>query len=128
MNERDKLMLQIRPEIKIDTTIQNEQEKFQSIILRPILKLQNDLLLKLFIEENKNMLEQNHKTEAELDVDVTKTLLRNLSLKKTLIDMVVALFTQVELAFYFNNKREINKRISDLMVKRIFDGMQKLKI
>ena len=50
---RDRNIVLLRPKVNINKNIsfKNDIEKFQNIVLRPILKFQNDLLLELFIFE-----------------------------------------------------------------------------
>ena len=50
---RDRNIVLLRPKVNIKKNIsfKNDIEKFQNIVLRPILKFQNDLLLELFIFE-----------------------------------------------------------------------------
>ena len=50
---RDKNIVLLRPKVNSNKNIsyKNDIEKFQNIVLRPILKFQNDLLLELFIFE-----------------------------------------------------------------------------
>ena len=44
MNNRSTLLKSIRPKIEVDNTKSTELEIFQSVSLRPILKLQNEII------------------------------------------------------------------------------------
>jgi len=60
MNSRDAQLLQLRPEIlsaRVDDTM-SADEQFQNGTLRPVVKLQNDLLVEAFrnyIKKHKNV-------------------------------------------------------------------------
>ena len=56
MDNRSELLKGIRPTIQVDNSKSTDLEVFQSVTLRPILKLQNDLILSLVnnhLAENK---------------------------------------------------------------------------
>jgi hypothetical protein len=122
MDSRDQQILNIRPMIDFGE-IPQPLEKFQEV-LRQVLKFQNDILL-LNI---KNFLNIKHKGFDNLDYTVRKELfyksLKNdIALKKDLIGMVKGLFTSQELEIYFNNQKEINKRLLEFIYKRIVEQL-----
>jgi hypothetical protein len=122
MDTRDQQILNIRPMIDFGE-IPQPLEKFQEV-LRQVLKFQNDILL-LNI---KNFLNIKHKGFDNLDYTVRKELfyksLKNdIALKKDLIGMVKGLFTSQELEIYFNNQKEINKRLLEFIYKRIVEQL-----
>jgi hypothetical protein len=122
MDTRDQQILNIRPMIDFGE-IPQPLEKFQGV-LRQVLKFQNDILL-LNI---KNFLNIKHKGFDNLDYTVRKELfyksLKNdIALKKDLIGMVKGLFTSQELEIYFNNQKEINKRLLEFIYKRIVEQL-----
>jgi hypothetical protein len=122
MDTRDQQILNIRPMIDFGK-IPQPLEKFQEV-LRQVLKFQNDILL-LNI---KNFLNIKHKGFDNLDYTVRKELfyksLKNdIALKKDLIGMVKGLFTSQELEIYFNNQKEINKRLLEFIYKRIVEQL-----
>ena len=71
MNDRKKILLKIRPEIKKnESSIHiSEEEIFQNNTLRPILKFQNTILIELFIDyvkkHKKLFFELNNKLKFE---------------------------------------------------------------
>jgi hypothetical protein len=122
MDTRDQQILNIRPMIDFGE-IPQPLEKFQEV-LRQVLKFQNDILL-LNI---KNFLNIKHKGFDNLDYTARKELfyksLKNdIALKKDLIGMVKGLFTSQELEIYFNNQKEINKRLLEFIYKRIVEQL-----
>lgn len=124
---RSQLLISLRPEIDLDVSNSTETELFQHNTLRPILKFQNETVLKLFLDfvfSSKirfSLLSKNQKYEF-----IRTSVKNDLNLKISLIGITVGLFTDEELDFYFEHKKEINKRIVEMMVKRICDQIEKL--
>lgn len=113
--------LSLRPIIKTkEFEKSTEEERFQTQTLRPILKLQNELLLRLF---------RNHITESKsafyaLSVEnknlfVENSLQKNIVLKNKLLGVTLGMLTLEELAVYSSKTSLYNKRIMGLIVERI---------
>lgn len=120
MNNRSEQLKSIRPTIEIDNSKSTEFELFQSVTLRPILKFQNDLILMLVnnhLAEHKIVvknLTDNKKTER-----IHEIVKNNLQLKQLLIGIVIAHFTDDEIAFYLEDKKEVVKRIITMLLERV---------
>ena len=114
--------LSIRPTIKsikvFDSS--NLEADFQNSVLRPVLKLQNDLILYRFDTyiASKGMLFTNQE-EAVRRTTLAKIFQKDIAFRNQMIGMVVGLFTLEEIEYYENNIREINKRIVALVHERI---------
>lgn len=100
-----------------------ELESFQNSTLRPIIKMQNDLLLSLFehyLSKKKidfltlSIEKRKQKTDSILSKDQL--------FKKMIIGIVVGQFTQEELLYYVSNENELNKRIISIVCQRIKDA------
>jgi hypothetical protein len=52
---------------------------------------------------------------------MTKYLNKNLVLKQQLIGICIGLFTEDEMAFYLENQKTINSRLSQLVLKKALD-------
>ncbi|MDG1276483.1 MAG: hypothetical protein P8O16_04330 [Algoriphagus sp.] len=113
--------LDLRPIIKTkEFEKSTDEEKFQTLTLRPILKLQNDLLLGLF---------KNHITESKIMyyslspenkvLFIENSLQKNIVLKNKLIGVTLGMLTIEELAVYSANTNLYNKRIMSLLIERI---------
>ncbi len=127
MTNRSELLLSIRPTIEIDNSKSTELELFQSVTLRPILKLQNDLILSLvnnYLSENKIVV-KNLTDNKRIDRinDIVKN---NLQLKLSLIGIVIAHFTNDEVEFYYSNKKETVKRLITMVLERICSQLPSL--
>lgn len=120
MSERDTLLTSIRPEIEVFTEKSCALETFQSQTLRPILKLQNSLILL----QVRNYVKNNFKAFNAININEQKRYIRSsfkqdIQFSKSLTYSIVGLFTSNELAFYNENQRDINKRISELIIERV---------
>tara|TARA_B110000908_G_C10182778_1_gene416525 strand:+ start:448 stop:825 length:378 start_codon:yes stop_codon:yes gene_type:complete len=116
------LKKQIRPEISsiLKTKIFSAEEKFQNETLRPIIKLQHELILSYFkhyVERNKiniSSLSFSQKT------DLTKNLFNtDTRLKTELRGLIIGLFTLEEYKDYVSLSSHLNKRINTMIQQRI---------
>ena len=121
MSSRDQLKT-IRPNI---ATISIEKstsdaERFQNQCLRPILKLQNELLLALFqqyIRKRKNKyLELNEKKQLEY---IEHSIRQDLKFKNLLVGTIIGQFTLEELEQFQQAEKELTRRITDMLVLRL---------
>lgn len=96
------------------------EERFQTQTLRPVLKLQNELLLGLFknhIIESKNTFYALNPEKKDLFIE--NSLQKNLALKNKLLGLTIGMFTIEELEVYSTQTNLYNKRIISLLVERI---------
>lgn len=96
------------------------EERFQTQTLRPVLKLQNELLLGLFknhIIESKNTFYALNPEKKDLFIE--NSLQKNLALKNKLLGLTIGMFTIEELEVYSTQTNLYNKRIISLIVERI---------
>ena len=90
--------------------------------LRPVLKLQNELLLLLVAD----FIQEHHipfitSSAVEQQRVVAELLMRNVKLRYLLVGTVVGLFTQAELTFYRPHRAELNRRLLELATRRVQD-------
>jgi hypothetical protein len=96
------------------------EERFQTQTLRPVLKLQNELLLGLF----KNHITESKNTFYDLSLEkkgifIENSLQKNIVLKNKLLGLTLGMFTMEELKVYSTQTSLYNKRIIGLIVERI---------
>ena len=128
---RDKKIVLLRPKVNSNKSIsyKNDIEKFQNIVLRPILKFQNDLLVELFIFEFE-------KTKTKFDLinndQKIKLIINNLKynnkLKQMLLGTIIGMFSNNNITFYKANYSKINKRIFSMLNDRLIDQLIKLDV
>ena len=108
----------LRPLIIIDENKDSlSNENFQNITLRPILKFQNELILTLITNQLTNL--KLPKNIQEKQMVLQNSILKNQVMKQQIIGLIIGLFTISEIDYYLKNQTEINKRISQLVVKRV---------
>ena len=118
----------IRPELNLNATNASIEETFQNEVLRPIIKLQHELIIcnfKHFIDTI-NTDFQTLKKEAQLKF-IKDSLTKDLSLNNYFKGLISGLFTKDEFIFYLDHKQSINKRIIQIIEKRIVDSISELK-
>lgn len=101
------------------------EELFQNITLRPILKLQNELLLTIF--SNYALKQKNDFTKFSVNQknDFIELSLKNdQKLKEFFIGIIVGLFTVEEFSEYSKNKSNFNKRIVSMLIERLRSQLQ----
>jgi len=120
---RNLKLINIRPKLELAVTSeQSDSEIFQNVVLRPILKLQNKLLVSRFLLDTltkKSGFESmdDHKKRTYVK-DRLKTDKR---LQAEYIGLVVGLFTVEEFETYWAYKSDLNKRILSMLSQRIYD-------
>ncbi len=121
---RTEQILQLRAEVTTDTERSSlPKEEFQNKTLRPILKLQNDVLVSFFKSQLKGAALPDFKVE--LTGFVQQRLQKDLATRNTLLGMVIGLLSEEEMETFIADKNEISKRIMDMMAQRIIDQLSK---
>ena len=127
MNERSHSLLKIRPQLlsaKVNDSMSND-ERFQNQTLRPIIKLQNPLLLHVF----HNYIVKRKNSFYELTLEkrmeyIAYAIQKDLKLRNSLKGMITGHFTMEEYDSYIQNSSAINKRMMNMVIKRIQDQIQ----
>lgn len=127
MNERSHSLKKIRPQISSAKITDNmsDDERFQNETLRPIIKLQNDLFLFSFqnyITKRKNTFYELT-TQKRLDY-IVHAIQKDLKFRNSLKGMVIGQFTIEEYEMYTRSSSAMNKRMMNMVIKRIQDQIQ----
>ena len=124
MNRADKIK-EYRPHItskELKNT--NDEEKFQNKVLRPILKFQNELFIKLFLSNCRtykiNFTAFNSEEKHDYIDHIFK---KNFKIRASFIGTVIALFTLEEFEKYSINQNLYNKRIIQMLCERLKNQM-----
>ena len=121
MEARDTHVLELRGETF--GTINNQsssEEVFQNKTLRPILKMQNDLFIQVFINyviKQKNVF--FGLTPEKKMVYIENVIQRDIKFRNSLKGMIIALFTLEEYAEYIQLSSNLNKRMTNMLVERL---------
>ncbi len=130
MKNRDLSIVNLRPQIlsaRITPNMSND-EYFQNKILRPILKLQNDLFLAIF----KNYIKKNKNVFYEINVEkrlkyVEHAIQKDIKFRNNLKGIIIGQFTVEEYEQYIKNSSALNKRMMNLLISRIQSQIQLLE-
>jgi len=126
MNKRDVFLKEFRGEkIGSVSSQSSSDETFQNEVLRPILKLQNDL----FIASFKNYITKyksdfySQTTEQKL-VAIENSIQKDVKYRNALKGMVIGLLTVDEYSIYIKNSSGLNKRMMTMLIERLKSQVQ----
>ena len=128
MNSRDSFLNEFRgPTLGQNTSQSSEEEVFQNATLRPILKLQNDLIVLIF----KNYVNQIKLPFKDFTVEkkmssIATIISKDIQLQNTLKGIVIGLFTTEEYHYYSKTISNSNKRIKAMLIERLQSQLQLL--
>ena len=129
MEPRDVFLKEFRGEKIGSVGIQStSEEMFQNEVLRPILKLQNDLFLASFRNYSvKYKSAFSSLTSEKKLAAIENAIQKDIKYRNTLKGMVVGLFTEQEYLFYSKNTSNLNKRMMSMLIERIKSQVQLLE-
>ena len=129
MNDRHNDILRIRPQNQKHQTFENmsAEERFQNATLRPVLKLQNPILLASFV----NYAIKHKGVFFDIPIDKKMSYIENAihkdqKLRNALKGMIIGQFTMEEYTAYTQNLSKLNKRMMNLVIARLQDQLQLL--
>lgn len=105
----------------------SELEKFQNEIIRPVIKMQHDLLIasfKHYLQKRKidfSVLSDQKKRSRVTSIFKTDNNYKNMAL-----GFIIAHFSDEEFTFYTANLSEVNRRILQIITQRIKDSISEL--
>lgn len=98
----------------------SETELFQNNVLRPVLKLQNDIFIQIFREYAVRKISDFSSLKNEQKINFTEqSLQKDSALKNTYIGMTVGMLTPEEITVYLSDSKSFNKRIINMLFERI---------
>lgn len=126
MSARDQFIRDFRGEALGTINSQSSAEEFfQNETIRPILKLQNDILLAVF---------SNYITKSKTDfynftIDkklqfIEHSIQRDMKFRNALKGIIIGLFTQDEFSRYIQNSSNLNKRMMTILIERLKSQVQ----
>ncbi|GGF15372.1 glyoxalase [Flavobacterium limi] len=126
MSDRDTFLKEFRGETLGTVSAQSSaDELFQNQTIRPILKLQNDLFIAVFINYvNKNKADfYSYTVEKKLQT-IENSIQKDIKFRNSLKGIVMALFTVEEYETYIKNSSDLNKRMMNLLIDRLKSQVQ----
>lgn len=126
MENRDAFISEFRGETLGTVTSQSSpDEVFQNQVLRPILKLQNDLFIDVFknyISKYKNDF-YSYSVEKKLAY-IENSIHKDIKFRNSLKGIVIGLFTISEYNTYIQNSSSLNKRMMNMLIERLKNQVQ----
>ena len=114
----------IRPQIP--TALVNEnmtlEERFQNTTLRPVIKMQHDLLF-VRLDSELGQAAFENLTRAAKTQFLQNILFKGNALRSEVIGMIAGCFILEEYAFYRENTKTINKRIIQIIIERVINTL-----
>jgi hypothetical protein len=130
MIERSQFLLPLKTVKFGDENVESlSEEYFQNNTLRPILKLQNDLLIEVF----KNYAVKQKNTFFDLSPDkkekyIENVIQKDIKFRNSLKGMIIALFSVEEYLDYIKNSSNLNKRMMTMLIERLRSQVQILTL
>ena len=122
-------MEKVRPKLP-DTLTEGElkeEELFQNMILRPVIKMQHDLLIMRvkshFISKRVLFIVMDNKKRTEAIIQAFQN---DHNLKKEIQGMILGQLTVLEFQQYLKVERSLNKRIVQMVRNRMIDSLFEL--
>jgi hypothetical protein len=130
MENRDSEIFDLRGgALGIVTPQSSVEEAFQNITLRPILKLQNDLFIQVFINYTQKQKNAFFTLTPEKKLNYIENVIqRDIKFRNSLKGMIIGLFTVVEYHEYITNSSNLNKRMMNLLIERLKSQVQLIEI
>lgn len=130
MEPRDSSLLRLRPDIPSATIkpSMTSEEIFQNRTLRPVAKLQNELLVEVFrnyIRKHKNVF-YDLSIEKRLDY-IENAIHKDMKFRNSLKGIVIGQFTVDEYREYTLNSSSLNKRMMNIVRERLKSNVQLLE-
>ena len=111
----------VRPVLKnLINSNTSDLERFQNEVIRPIIKMQNNLLTVFFKNYLRNRKIEFDRLKSEDQENKVKTILtKDINFKNILIGSIVGHFDENEIKIYLKSASELNKRIIQIVVQRL---------
>ncbi len=117
-----------RPILNLSAIKQNEN--FQNSIMRPVLKLQHEIITGIFIHAiRKNRIDILKNTSDDSYIQLIEKIIgKNLILRNQLLGIVIGQFDNDEFNIYSKNASEFNKRIVAMIKQKLLNSENEIKI
>ncbi|WP_026994026.1 hypothetical protein [Flectobacillus major] len=120
MEDSRDFLLAIRPNLPQVLPTESVLEQFQNTTLRPILKLQNDLLVAIFrqyiVVRKGQFYALSEKEQIQYIEQVVK---KDMKFKHYLEGIISAYFTLDEYQIFLSHEEELTKRLINMLIQRL---------
>lgn len=131
MESRDAVLIELRPEIPTARILpgMSAEESFQNKTIRPIAKLQNDLMVAVFrnyARKHKNVF-YDLSIEKRMDY-IENAIHKDMKFRNSLKGILIGQFTLDEYELYIQNSSALNKRMMNIVKERLKSSIQLLEL
>ncbi|MCF7568693.1 glyoxalase [Sabulilitoribacter arenilitoris] len=127
MSSRTVNLKNTRPEISSITIndCMSADEHFQNSVLRPVIKLQSELLIEVF----KNYVVKHKSVFYDLSLQkrmdyIENAVQKDMKFRNSIKGMIIGLFTVDEYLIYIKNSSALNKRMMNIVKERLLSNIQ----
>lgn len=130
MKNRTDNLIQMRPLIPTALVYDSMsgEERFQNATVRPLIMLQNELLIEVFknyIAKHKNVF---HELSLSKQLEyIENAVQKDVKFRNSIKGMIIGQFTLEEYAIYIQNSSALNKRMMNLVKECFISNIQLLK-
>ena len=102
-------------------------ELFQNQTLRPVIKMQHNLLIASFnTYKLKRKIDFSSITEQKKRSKIKAAFVKDINYKNLTLGFIIGVFTLEEYDYYSLNTSEINKRIIQIVIQRVQDSLAEI--
>lgn len=105
----------------------SELEYFQNVTIRPIIKMQHDLLilsLSNYLKKRKIIIEGL--SENQIKDKINAIINKDISYRNICLGFIIGHFSSKEYIYYLSSSSEIHKRIIKIIQKRFLDSLNEI--
>ena len=126
MSQRNVFLKEFRGETLGSVSEQSSSDElFQNQVLRPILKLQNDLFIAVLLNHLvKNRIDFNAFSVEKKLATIENSVQKDIKFRNALKGMIIGLFTTEEYDLYIKNSSSLNKRMMGMLIERLKSQVQ----
>jgi len=128
MNLRDSLLNKMRSTVEtkfLKVKSSSFEQSFENLILRPIIKVQTLLLVEAFkkyVDAHKGVFYQLRPEKKSIYIE--NSIKKDQKFRNFLKGTIIGMFTLEEYELYKKNSSSLNKRMMNLVYKRLSDNLQ----
>ena len=102
-------------------------ELFQNKTLRPVIKMQHDLLIASFnTYKAKRKIDFSSLTDQKKRSKTKAVFVKDINYKNLTLGFIIGAFSLEEFAYYSLNTSELNKRIIQIVIQRVQDSLSEI--
>ena len=102
-------------------------ELFQNQTLRPVIKMQHDLLIASFnTYKAKRKIDFSSLTDQKKRNKTKAIFVKDINYKNLMLGFIIGAFSLEEFAYYSLNTSELNKRIIQIVIQRVQDSLSEI--